>query len=271
MTVTAIDAYDETGTSRTGTVWAQEVTPVGARRPFRTVPAAPRRAGAVCALSMFSPSFSPSGYRPSVGDPSTSWAAGTRSSSARRAGRRFRRGLPQASYATLRRVGVRAAGARPGDARRDQRPLPRADGRAGDRGRRHRSGDPDLRFGGSRAHGGGDARAAARAAHGRASRNALGSGHRRGDVLYNPKLLPRARPTSSGSATRNALRGRGLRGALAAGGDGEDAVEVDGLHEVEVEARGAAALAVGVLAVARDGDEEEPRACRGLAQAAGEL
>jgi len=109
VTVTAIDAYDETSTGRTGTVWAQEVTPVGASDDrFAPCPLLPDGRGRVCALSMFSPSFSPSGYRPSVGDLVDIVGGGYAEFVCATCGAPFPQGdfLPQASYATLRRVGV---------------------------------------------------------------------------------------------------------------------------------------------------------------------
>lgn len=109
VTVTAIDAYDETRTGRTGTIWAQEVTPVGPSDDrFAPCPMLPDRSGRVCALSMFSPSFAPAGYRPGVGDLVDIVGGGYAEFVCATCGSSFPDGnfLPQASYATLRRVGV---------------------------------------------------------------------------------------------------------------------------------------------------------------------
>lgn len=109
VTVTAIDAYDETRTGRTGTIWAQEITPVGASTDrFAPCPLLPDGSGRVCALSMFSPSFAPSGYRPGVGDLVDIVGGGYAEFTCATCGSAFPDAnfLPQASYATLRRVGV---------------------------------------------------------------------------------------------------------------------------------------------------------------------
>lgn len=69
VTVTAIDAYDETQTGRVGTIWAQEISAPGDTTDrFAPCPLLPDRSGRVCAISMYLPTFSPTGYRPSEGD-----------------------------------------------------------------------------------------------------------------------------------------------------------------------------------------------------------
>lgn len=69
VSVTAIDRYDETSSGRVGTIWAQEVSAPGDTADrFAPCPLLADRSGRVCAISMFSPTFSPTGYRPVEGD-----------------------------------------------------------------------------------------------------------------------------------------------------------------------------------------------------------
>jgi hypothetical protein len=69
VTVTAVDRYDENNMGRLGTVWAQELSPPGDTSDrFVPCPLLPDRSSRVCAMSTFSPTFTPSGFRPVVGD-----------------------------------------------------------------------------------------------------------------------------------------------------------------------------------------------------------
>ncbi len=107
--VTAVDAYDETQSGRTGTLWAEEVTAPGDPTDrFAPCPLLADRSGRVCAISMFSPTFSPAGYRPAVGDLVNIVGGAYNEFTCAPCGTEFSDGnfLPQVSGAALVRAGV---------------------------------------------------------------------------------------------------------------------------------------------------------------------
>lgn len=109
LRVTAIDAYDETRSGRVGTLWAQEVSAAGdATDRFAPCPLLPGAGGRVCAISMFSPSFSPTGYRPAVGDLVDVTGGAYNEFTCATCGAPFAEGnfLPQVASAVLVRAGV---------------------------------------------------------------------------------------------------------------------------------------------------------------------
>lgn len=107
--VTAIDQYDETQSGRVGTLWAQEVSPPGDTADrFAPCPLLPDASGRVCAISMFSPSFSPTGYRPAEGDLVDVTGGAYNEFTCATCGSPFAEGnfLPQVATAVLVRAGV---------------------------------------------------------------------------------------------------------------------------------------------------------------------
>jgi hypothetical protein len=109
VSVTAIDRYDETQSGRLGTIWAQEVSPPGDTADrFAPCPLLPDRSGRVCAISMFSPGFSPTGYRPVEGDLVDISGGAYNEFVCATCGSPFANGdfLPQVSSAVLVRAGV---------------------------------------------------------------------------------------------------------------------------------------------------------------------
>lgn len=109
VSVTAIDAYDETSSGRVGTIWAQEITDAGPSTDrFAPCPLLPDGRGRVCALSMFSPSFSPTGYRPRLGDLVDLTGGAYNEFTCATCGTPFADGnfLPQISSAVMVRAGV---------------------------------------------------------------------------------------------------------------------------------------------------------------------
>ncbi len=109
VSVTAIDRYDETSTGRVGTIWAQEVSAPGDTTDrFAPCPLLPDRSGRVCAISMFSPTFSPTGYRPVEGDLVDITGGAYNEFVCATCGTPFSNGdfLPQISYSVMVRAGV---------------------------------------------------------------------------------------------------------------------------------------------------------------------
>jgi hypothetical protein len=109
VSITAIDRYDETGTGRTGTVWLQEISPPGDTADrFAPCPLLPDRSGRVCAISLFDPTFSPTGYRPVEGELVNVSGGGYAEFTCIPCGTPFAAGnfLPQIARPSLERAGV---------------------------------------------------------------------------------------------------------------------------------------------------------------------
>lgn len=109
LRVTAIDTYDETRSGRVGTLWAQEFSPPGdITDRFAPCPLLPDASGRMCAISMFSPAFSPTGYRPAEGDLVDVTGGAYNEFTCATCGSPFAEGnfLPQVASAVLVRAGV---------------------------------------------------------------------------------------------------------------------------------------------------------------------
>lgn len=110
VSVTAYDTYDEDGTGRVGNLFVQEVSAAepGAVDRWAPCPLIAERGVRVCAIPIFSPRFSPAGFRPATGDVVELNGGGYTEFTCAPCGREFEGGrfIPQVAQPSVRAAGV---------------------------------------------------------------------------------------------------------------------------------------------------------------------